>query len=236
MSLNNDESTRNLFDPAKPEGQPLTDQLNGANGAATNGADGFDIKSLYWSTGIGDPLAQTGVGVVFVGRPTGYFRVDTRVEYRKWCELLTFKAEGAIEKQLFIIAPRMRGMIDDARRTLLVTAVDRVGNPMLIPLTYPKDDERDFIAWSSMREVAKAAQTNWVKARWAGSNAGFAPKVADPGFAPDPDFSKLPPFEELMERAFKGQSIIHDESHAVYREVMGKAGVGRRFSDDDFSI
>lgn len=44
---------------------------------------------------------------------------------------------------------------------------------------------------------------------------------AQPGYAPDPDFSKLPPFNELVRLAFGEQGIIRDKSHPIYRELYG---------------
>jgi hypothetical protein len=42
-----------------------------------------------------------------------------------------------------------------------------------------------------------------------------------PGYAPDPAWEKLPPFEELLVRAFGEKNIIRDSSHPMYRNLLG---------------
>lgn len=59
----------------------------------------------------------------------------------------------------------------------------------------------------------------WVKLVWV--SRAYQTREAQPGYAPDPDFTKLPPFNELVRLAFGQAGIIKDESHPVFRELFG---------------
>jgi hypothetical protein len=63
-----------------------------------------------------------------------------------------------------------------------------------------------------------------LKLLWVGRS--FVWREARPGYAPDPDWSKLPSFEELLVKAFGPQGIIRDTSHPVYRNLIGEKPLG----------
>jgi hypothetical protein len=46
------------------------------------------------------------------------------------------------------------------------------------------------------------------------------------GYTPDPDWTKLPPFKELLDEAFGPKGIIRDTSHPVYRDLIGEKPTG----------
>jgi hypothetical protein len=54
-----------------------------------------------------------------------------------------------------------------------------------------------------------------------------------PGYAPDPDWSKLPPFNDLVKLAFGEHGVIHDTSHPVYRELFGMPAQAGDTDGDD---
>jgi hypothetical protein len=56
-------------------------------------------------------------------------------------------------------------------------------------------------------------------------------REAQPGYAPDPDWSKLPAFDQLVELAFGPHGIIRDVNHPIYRDLMGTAP--QKVDDDD---
>ena len=49
----------------------------------------------------------------------------------------------------------------------------------------------------------------------------FQTRNALPGYAPDPDFRKLPPFNDLVKLAFGEHGVIRDTGHPIYRELFG---------------
>ena len=82
-----------------------------------------------------------------------------------------------------------------------------------------KDGERDNEAWTSARAAAREGIDKWIKLLWVGR--AFTFRIAQPGYAPDPDWSKLPSFEDLLVKAFGPKGIIRDTSHPVYRNLIG---------------
>jgi hypothetical protein len=134
-----------------------------------------------------------------------------------------------IDEQHFIIGPTMRGRIEEAKHCTLVTVVYRDGTPRLWVLKLPKDGGRDNEAWMTARAAARAAMEKWVKLVWVGR--AYQTREAQPGYAPDPDFSKLPPFDELVKLALGEHGIIRDENHPIARDLLGPAR--KPTSDDD---
>ena len=70
----------------------------------------------------------------------------------------------------------------------------------------------------------------WVKLVWV--RRAYQTREALPGYAPDPDFSKLPLFNDLIRLGFKEHGIIRDDKHPIYRELFGVAP-GRGADDGD---
>ena len=68
----------------------------------------------------------------------------------------------------------------------------------------------------------------WVKLVWI--RRAYQTRDALEGYAPDPDFSKLPPFVELVKLAFGEHGIIRNTAHPIYRELFG---MPKEAADDD---
>ena len=126
-----------------------------------------------------------------------------------------------IDEAHYIVAPPMHGKIVEARPCTLVTVVYRDGSPRIWPISFPRAGEKDNDAWISARAAAKIGMEKWTKLVWV--RRAYQTREAQPGFAPDPDFSKLPPFNELVQLAFGGSGIIRDETHSIYRDLFGSA-------------
>jgi hypothetical protein len=208
------------------EKSPMSDptKLHAVNGGGNGGtsppvSDATDIESLWLDPALGDGIVDVTLHSVPVGKPRDFFRTVTDSSYRRRTEIYVHKPEGVIEEQTYVIAPAMRGRIDEARPCTLVTVVNRDGEPRLWPIKHPKEGEHDNDAWSTARSAARTAMGKWVKVVWV--KRAYKTRDAQPGYAPDPNFSKLPPFEELVRLAFGEAGIIKDESHPIYRELFG---------------
>ena len=183
--------------------------------------DAQDFESLWVAPGLNDGIVAATFHSVPVDKPKTFFRTHPDSAYRRRTEIYTHKIEGVVGEQHFIVAPPMRGMIDGARPCTLVCVIYRDGTPRLWPIKFPKESERDNEAWISARVAAKNGLDGWVRIVWVGRQ--YQTRTPPAGYAPDPDWSKLPPFQELVNLAFGAHGIIRDKSHPIYREQMGDA-------------
>jgi hypothetical protein len=184
-------------------------------------ADADDIESLWLDPKLGDGITDANIHTVAVSKPKGFFRVHPDPTYRRRGETYIHKIEGVVDETTYLIAPNMQHRIDEAQPCVVVTVVDRNGTPRLWVIKLPKDGKHDNQAWVSARSAAKAGMERWVRLVWDGTT--YKTRDATPGYAPDPDFSKLPSFNKLVTLAFGEAGIIRDESHHIYRELFGIA-------------
>ena len=84
---------------------------------------------------------------------------------------------------------------------------------------FPREGEKDNTAWTSARSAARTAIDKWVRLVW--SKRSYLTRDAQPGYAPDPDWKKVPPFDEMVRVAFGPHGVIRATDHPIYRELMG---------------
>ena len=178
-----------------------------------------DLDSLWLDPGLGDGIVSVSHHTIPIGKPRDFFRVHPDAAYRRHTEIYTHKPEGSVDEQTYILAPEMRGRIPEARPATIVTCIYRDGSLRLWPISFPRDGERDNDAWISARSAAKNAMDRWLKIVW--HRRAYQTRDAQPGYAPDPDYSKLPSFNELVRLAFKEHGIIKTVDHPIYRELFG---------------
>ena len=69
------------------------------------------------------------------------------------------------------------------------------------------------------RAAARSAMDRWVKVVW--KRDAFHTRDAQPGYAPDPDYKTLPPFDELVTAACGDHGIIRDRNHPIVKNLFG---------------
>ena len=195
--------------------------------------DALDIDSLWLDPALGDGLVDVHYHDIPVGKPRDFFRVYPDPAYRRLTEIYVHKVEGQIEEQTYIIAKPMQGVIEEARRCTLVTVIYRDGSPRLWALKLPKDGERDNDAWITARSAAKVAMEKWVKLVW--QRRAYMTREAQPGYAPEPDWSKLPSFDELVRLAFGEHGVIRDKNHRIVLDLFGAPQQKASDADDGLS-
>jgi hypothetical protein len=183
--------------------------------------DASDLYDLYFDPALGDGLTDTVLTNIPIGKPRDFFRVHPDKSYRRLVEVYTHKPEGQIEEEHFFIAKPMRGLIEEARLATVVVCIYRDGSVRLWLLKRPKPNEKDNDAWTSARAAAREATTKWVRLVWV--RRAYEIREAQLGFAPEPDWGKLPTFDELMKLAVGPNGIIRDTNHPIYRDLMGSA-------------
>jgi hypothetical protein len=184
-------------------------------------ADALDMNDLWLDPALGDGITDTHWHSIPVDKPKDFFRVHPDPAYRRRTEVYTHKPEGAIEEQHYVLHRNMRGRILEARPATIVTCIYRDGSPRLWVLKFPKSGERDNEAWTSARQAAREAMTKWIKLVWV--RRAYQIREARPGYAPEPDLSKLPPFDDLVTLGLGAHGIIYDINHPIYRDLMGDA-------------
>jgi hypothetical protein len=210
--------------------KPTLRAVSGGAGSKTP-PDATDFESLWLDAGLGDGITDTHFHTVPTGKPRDFFRVHPDIAYRRRTELYVHRPENAIDEQHFIVGPAMVGRIPEARLVTLATCIYRDGAPRIWPVKLPKDGEKDNEAWMSARAACKAGLTRWVKLVW--QRRAYITREAMPAYAPDPDWSKLPPFNDLVKLAFGEHGIINDTSHPVYRELFGMPAQAGDTDGDD---
>jgi hypothetical protein len=179
-------------------------------------ADAADIGGLFISGG-GDPITEQAILSVPIGKPREFFRTHPDPACRRHVHIYIHEPEGTVEKQFFIVSPAMVGLIDEARLCQLVLLVDRAGLPRFWPVGLPKEGGHDIVAWQTAREVVRCGIYRWVRPVWV--KRAYVVRFASEGYAPDPDWTKLPPYDDLVKRAFGEHGIIRNEEHYIYKSL-----------------
>jgi hypothetical protein len=204
---------------AEEKRQPKLEVIPTAKPAVPSDATDFD--DLWLDPGIGDGIVTSGYHSITVDKPKAFFRTHPHPTFRRRTEVYTHKPEGVIDKQHFIVAPSMRGLIEEATPCTLVCVVYRDGVPRLWPIKFPKEGRTDNETWKSERSAANAGISHWVRIVWTGRVYEY--RKAEEGYAPNPDWSALPPWKELIKLAFGVHGVIRDKNHVIYRELTGAA-------------
>jgi hypothetical protein len=193
--------------------------------------DALDIEALWLDPALGDGLTDISWSTIPIDKPKDFFRVHPDKSYRRRTEIYVHKIEGEIETQYYVLAPSMQGRLEEARPCVLATVIYRDGTPRLWPLMLPREGEKDNKVWVSARAAARAAIDKWVRLVWA--KRVYMTRDAQPGYSPDPDWNKLPPYNTLVEAALGVHGIIHDTEHPIYRDLIGEAP---QKNDDDADL
>jgi hypothetical protein len=171
-----------------------------------------DFKKLWHDPNLGDGIATGTFHKIAVGKPKNFFRVHPDPAYRRRCDLYVHKPEGSMDEVTYIVGPAMSGLIDEAYPATLVTCIYRDGTPRIWPIRLPDDGGKDFdIIWKGNRYISRPAPI---------------------GYAPDPDWSKLPPFEELCHLGVGESGVIGDKEHPIYKDLFGLKPASAPAGDD----
>jgi len=194
-------------------------------------SDATDIEALWLDPGLGDGITDAHWHEIPIDKPRDFFRVHPDKAFRRKTEIYVHKSEDEIEKHYYIIDPAMRGKIIEARTCILVTCIYRDGRPRLWPIPFPREGEKDNSAWTSARAAARDAIDEWIKLVW--TKKSYQWRKALSGYAPDPDWSKLPPYNDMVKLAVGAHGIIRDTNHPMYREVLGAPAKAADDGNDD---
>jgi hypothetical protein len=194
-------------------------------GAKSNGAgttpDPTDLLSMaidpatYLQTG-----AVTRVRQILVGRPSPqtFFRVYPSPDYRRAFKMVEIKDD----REDYIVMPAFEAELPGEIIVKMVyTAVDRHGTIRLWPYRLPSEDDRKSMRWfTSAHEAAKVAMTRWIRLKANMHDGAYEHHLAESDI-PEPTWGELPPFADLLTRAF-GNRVINSVDHPAVKYLRGK--------------
>jgi hypothetical protein len=195
--------------------------------------DAADLNDLWDDPVLGDGITDETYNSVPFGKPKGFFRVHPDKTFRRRTQVYTHKVEGVIEETHYVVPKGMQGLMEeDTHPCTLTVVVDRAGSPRLWAVKHPREGEKDNEAWRTARMAAKAGISKWVKLVWV--NSSYRTREAKPGYAPEPNWEKLPSYEALVLLALGPHGQIRSVDHPIYRELYGEApDAAKKAKDDD---
>lgn len=181
----------------------------------------FDLSSIRLSQ---DYVADHGVEKVITNVPIqrskkgAFFRVHPGQEFQLNAATLELKGDTT---EIYLLASKVLGIVPDMEKPVtLRLAVDKAGNPFLIPVPMQSADGRRN-SWSdSLAEAVKIAETKWVRISANMSGGSYNVHVAT-ALNDEPRWPTIS-FGEILEIAFRGR-IISTPDHLVIRQLMGLA-------------
>lgn len=146
-----------------------------------------------------------------------FFRIRDGEEWQFAALILEHKEDNESYIVTREIAELVPGMV---RAILLYLAVDRKGNPQLVPVPLPDESGRRNIWHESLLQAINLAKENWVRVvanMQAGCNdVMVAQNVPDQPHWPEQSI------EQLVEIAFRGK-VITDVNHPLIQGLLGLA-------------
>ena len=179
-----------------------------------------DISSLRITTNFGDRM---GVKKILINVPVGkpnkstFFRVRDGQDWE--FPAYTFDKKEVNEK--YILSPAMAEIVPESVRAVRIyAAVDRRGNPMLIPLPLPGEDGRTNPWHNSLAIAIERAKHKWVRVV-ANMQAGTNDLLEAQGELDPPEWGEET-IDQLVDIAFRGK-IISNIDHPIIQELLGRA-------------
>ncbi len=180
---------------------------------------GFDLEACRLNQDFGGGLGVRKVPTrVAVRKPnkTEFFRVSKDPEQRFSCWVLEIKEEG---ETYLVTAAASVSLPDLLRPVELRLAVDRHGNPFIVPAPIPDPDGRVNQWHQSLNLAVEEAEENWVRVTANMKNGSYDLHIAEGNLAPPkwPEHS----FTELLNIAFRNR-VIDSSSHPVVEQLLGR--------------
>jgi hypothetical protein len=187
-----------------------------------------DMERLWVNPLHGDGITSPGLLNIPVGKPGRYefIRAHPDEGYRRCAVVVPVKDREGFEETFYLVQQDLAAKLElDGKPYILCTVIDRLGNLRIWPVRLPAEGEKDNKWWESARLAVRRAIDIWL--RVIPGRAGYATIDAEPGYAPEPDWSKVKPFNELIKIAFGEVGIIKSMDHPVVRELFGKSQRGQ---------
>jgi hypothetical protein len=150
--------------------------------------------------------------------PQDFVRVHPDPTYRENFGMIELKDDREDYLVLPHLVPQLPGEI--VFKTIF-TAINRQGVVFLWPVRLPSPDDKPNAWWQSAREAAELAMTKWVRMR-ANMSLGAYDLFTAESDIPDPEWSELEPFQDLLRIAYRGRLVV-DLDHPVIKRLSGRS-------------
>jgi hypothetical protein len=161
------------------------------------------VKKLLTTIPVRKPNKQT------------FFRVHSSPEYRAVFPIIDLKDDG---EEYIVVKALVPELINEIVHKQLCLAITRQGTVFFLPLRLPGPDGKDMKWWSSMREHADRAQSEWLRVM-ANRDLGAYDVIQAVENLGVPEWPTLG-FWELIKIAFRDY-LITSLDHPVVRRLRG---------------
>jgi hypothetical protein len=183
--------------------------------------DPFDLESLRLNPSYVETAGVKKLRNTVPARrpsPQDFVRVHPDPTYRENFGMIELKDDREDYLVLPHLVPQLPGEI--VFKTIF-TAINRQGVVFLWPVRLPSPDDKPNAWWQSAREAAELAMTKWVRMR-ANMSLGAYDLFTAESDIPDPEWSELEPFQDLLRIAYRGRLVV-DLDHPVIKRLSGRS-------------
>jgi hypothetical protein len=182
--------------------------------------DPFDLTSLRINPSYLESAKVKRVRPVVTGRPSpqDFFRVHPDPSYRTTFGMIELKEDREDYLVVPDLVPQLPG---EVILKTMYTTINRQGTLRLWSIRVPNADERKSLWWQSGHEAADQATTKWLRIKPNMDVGAYEMLVAESEI-PEPNWSEIPPFKELLHNAYRLR-VINDLDHAVIKKLRGLA-------------
>ena len=208
----------NDLDPSRLASQAPNQPSSAVPGGAP---DPFDPASLRLGSDYADGLGvKRVITTVHCRKPnkTEWFRVRPGDEWS--LQTMVLETDG-LDRATYLVEPSLRDHLTDNLATaLIVTCINRAGDPFLWRIKLPGSDGRANPWTTSALAAAKQAETHWCRMVANMGNGDYSLFTSEAGWA-EPKWPDLD-FRELLRIAFRDR-FIDSVDHPIVRELRGLA-------------
>jgi hypothetical protein len=183
--------------------------------------DPLDLTKLRLNPSFIETTKVKRVLRVLTGRPSNqdFFRVHPDESYRMLFGMVDLKEDG----EDYLVAPDLVPLLPlEVVHKVVYTTINRQGVLRLWSVRVPGegDHKAGGTWWQSGHEAATMATSKWVRIRADRSLGAYDIMFAESEI-PDPDWSAVPSFNELLVNAY-GKRWINSLDHGVIKKLYGR--------------
>jgi hypothetical protein len=180
-------------------------------------ANPFDLDSLALPQSFAEAIGVRKLLThVPVGKPGSqdWSQVHPDPAYQRNLAVINLRNE----REMYLVTPRMLGeLAGEYVGVTMFTAVSSQGVVRLWPVRLPGPDGKDLAWWSTEREAAELAKTQWMRIK---ANMALGANEIDVSEMTAKPRWPAATFQEIIEIAFAGR-LIDNIEHAVVRRLRG---------------